>query len=115
MKIDGNNPLLNANLYSKTDDVSSEQKAEERLSSAGASTDTTLADSLLQITDKLKFVKNISNELSNQSPVDAKRVAEVKLKLQNLELGIQQPGEAGEKAAEKIAKQMLEMDKFLSK
>ncbi|MCS5708632.1 hypothetical protein CC99x_006875 [Candidatus Berkiella cookevillensis] len=115
MKIDGNNPLLNPMLYAKTDDVSSEKIAEDIISSASSATESPLADSLLQITEKLKFLNNISNELSKQSPVDAGRVEEVKLKLQNFELSIQQPGEAGEKAAEKIAKKMMEMEKFLSK
>lgn len=115
MKIDGNNPLLNANLYVKTDDVSPEQKTEDLISTASSSGESPLTDSLLHITDKLKLVKNLSNELASQNPVDAKRVEEIKLKIQNLELGIQQPGAAGEKAADKIAKKMLEMEKFLSK
>lgn len=115
MKIDGNNPLLNANLYVKTDDVSPEQNTEELIRTASGSGESPLTDSLLHITDKLKLVKNLSNELASQNPVDAKRVEEIKIKIQNLELGIQQSGAAGEKAADKIAKKMLEMEKFLSK
>lgn len=115
MKIDGNNPLLNPILYAKADDISQEKMAEDIISSASSAIESPLAESLMQITENLKFLNNISNELSKQNPIDSKRVEEVKLKVQKLELGIQKPGEAGEKAAEKIAKKMLEIENFLSK
>jgi hypothetical protein len=115
MKIDGNNPLLNPMLYAKTDDISNEKMAEDIISSASSATASPLAESLMQITEKLKFLNNISHELSKQNPIDPKRVEEVKLKVQKLELDIQQPGKTGEKASEKIAEKMMEMEKFLSK
>lgn len=108
MKIDGNNPIQNTNVYQQGDAVQNEKNKESALSS---NQENTADNTRLNMTDELKLAKILSKELSSQDGIDHERVAEIKLKIQNKTLDILADDEKADDAAKRIAEKLISSEK----
>lgn len=107
MKIDGNNPIQNTNVYQQGDAVQNDKNKE---SAPSLNQDNTSGDTRLNMTDELKLAKTLSKELSSGDGIDYERVAQIKLKIQNKTLDILADDEKADESAKRIAQKLLGQD-----
>ena len=110
MKIDGNNPLNNMFVQSET--VQNNNKSNNTGTSQERAQNT---QNTLNLTDELKLAQSMGKELASQDPIDHKRVAQIKLQIQNKTLDILADKESADAASARIADKLLGIEKSESK
>ena len=113
MKIDGQNPLLNTGLIDKSGDKSKVDQQSQNTSDPN--TQSAQSSPMLKITETGKLIHQLSTEIDSIPSVDKQRIEAIRAKIANNQIGILGEGDTASKAADRIAKKLIEMDQLLSK
>lgn len=108
MKIDGNQPLNQSLSQSELSQV--QKKSHKNDNAALNNTQKEGNGTNVKLTDEMKLVQEMTNMLKSQSSVDSKKVADIKIRIQNNTLDILANDGRQEAAADRIAEKLLGID-----
>lgn len=68
----------------------------------------------VQLTEEIKYVQSLTQELLSKPVVNSERVEEIKLKLKSNLMDILSTGKSAEDAAKRIAEKMIDLDRLFN-